>query len=148
MSLRPTRLALAAILALVAPLASAAAQGTPAPSPLQAPPGFQVPKDMTPYFLGLLVKGPKFTGANTPEEMEIMKQHLAYLRTQLEKGVYVVAGPATDAGRALGMMLVRATNADEARRIITADPAVQAGRFALELQAVMLPNMDAVKVRY
>ena len=46
------------VLLFAAPLALGAQQSKAAP-PMTAPPGFEIPKDMTPYYLAIYVAGPK-----------------------------------------------------------------------------------------
>jgi hypothetical protein len=48
------------------PLGAQQAVPTSAPSPPAVPPGFEVPKDMSTYYLALYVKGPKYSIDQTP----------------------------------------------------------------------------------
>ena len=49
-----------ATLVLAAPLALGAQESKATAPPMTAPPGFEIPKDMTPYFLAIYVAGPKY----------------------------------------------------------------------------------------
>jgi uncharacterized protein YciI len=52
----------------------------------------------------------------------------------------VVAGPFGDDGRLRGIFVFRVDSLDEARNLTQTDPAVQAGRLALELHPWLVPE--------
>ena len=132
---------------LVATPFSLGAQQQQAAAPL-APPGYEVPKDMTPYYLATYVRGPKFMANDSPEHQALTKQHLSFIRKMIEEKKYMLAGPFTGNGPQLGMAIISAPNADEAKRIASGDPAIAAGHMAVELRAAMLPSMSSLVVRY
>jgi uncharacterized protein YciI len=118
---------------------------TPMP-PIRRPP--DVPKNMQPYFVALLVKGPKPVEPNTPEHKKVFGGHLAHIRAMIEQGHYVLCGPFTDDGRVAGMCIVTAPSVEAARQFVVADPAVQAGVFEAEVHPAMLPSLGSVTVQY
>ena len=69
-----------------------------------------VPKNLRPYFLGLLRRGPRWNEIEGPEAAELLPRHLAYLREQSEAGRYKVAGPV------LNEITVRSEQGHQARR--------------------------------
>ena len=134
-------------LVVAAPLTLAAQQSAAAPMP-SAPPGFEIPKDMTPYYVALYVKGPKYTAAQSPEQLALMQQHLKYIRRMIEERKYMIAGPLLDGGDTQGLALISAPNAEEAKRIAEGDPAIAAGHLGVELHPAMLPSLATLVVKY
>jgi uncharacterized protein YciI len=88
--------------------------------------------EMTTYQVAFLRKGPKWTPAESPELQKLQEAHLAHIRSMAEKGKLLVAGPFTDGGDLRGMFVFRVDTLEEARALAEQDPAVQAGRLALE----------------
>jgi uncharacterized protein YciI len=85
------------------------------------------------YVVGFLRKGANW-GTRTKEESEhIQERHLANLRKMAEAGKLIVAGPFSDNGDLRGMLIFKVGSVEEARSLAEQDPAVQAGRLALEL---------------
>lgn len=107
-----------------------------------------IPKNMQPYFVVLLVKGPKPVQSNTPEHKKVFGGHLAHIRAMIEQRHYVLCGPFTDDDRVAGMCIVSAPSAETARKLVGADPAVQAGVFEAEVHPAMLPSLGSVVVQY
>ncbi len=120
---------------------SALAQAPPAaPSPSaesQWKPG-EPPPDMTTYYFMMLVKGPKWAPETSPALEQLMKDHLAHLRSMWLAGKLVVAGPLTDGGTIRGLLVFKVGSADEARALEAEDPAVKAGRLAIEVHPWMV----------
>jgi len=126
-----------------------AAQQTAAPNSASAmPPGYQIPKNMTTYYLALYVRGPKFMATDSPEHQALTKRHLSYIRRMIEEKKYMIAGPLVDDGPHLGIAIVAAPNADEAKRIANGDPAIVAGHMAIEMRAALLPSLSSLVVTY
>jgi uncharacterized protein YciI len=122
-----TRLWSALLMALVlAPVAPAADETAPA-----------MP-EMTTYYFGMLLKGPKWSAEDTPERTEIQKQHLAHLFKMHTEGRLVIAGPLLDDGPIRGLLVYKAASIDEARAFAEADPAVKAGRLKVEMHPWMV----------
>jgi len=105
-----------------------------------------IPKNLHPYFVALLVKGDRYTAEQTPELINLMRQHLAYIRSQTEKKAYVFAGPFSDEGMVAGMIVLRTGTRNEAEAILNQDPAVRAGQFKVELHSAMFPQIDSTAV--
>ena len=93
----------------------AAQQAAPATTP-SAPPGFEIPKDMTTYYVALYVKGPKHMATGSPEHTALTRRHLEYIRRMIEEHKYTIAGPLLDGGDTQGLAIISAPNADEAKR--------------------------------
>jgi hypothetical protein len=60
----------------------------------------------------------------------------------------VLAGPITDDGPLVGILIIAAKTAEEALAIATADPGVQSGRLAVEVRPVLLPSLKELKINY
>lgn len=98
-------------------------------------PSAQIP--MVNYQFGLLVRGPKWTAEQTPELQRLQADHLAHIRKMADSGKLVAAGPLGNSDYIRGILIFRADSMDEARAMAEADPAVKAGRLALELHPWM-----------
>jgi uncharacterized protein YciI len=85
------------------------------------------------YVIGFLRKGPNWGAGSKEEGQRIMEGHMANIRKMAETGKLLLAGPFGDDTDLRGMFLFRVNSLDEARNMVAADPAVQAGRFVLEL---------------
>ena len=103
-----------------------------------------VPRNIGPYFVGFLV-GPE---QPRPMSQELFIRHQNYMRGRFEAGVYRLAGPLTDGGQIHGIVILSARNAEEARAIVAADPAVQEGAMAVEVHPAMFPDLSALRVDY
>ncbi|HYV05878.1 MAG TPA: YciI family protein [Blastocatellia bacterium] len=94
----------------------------------------QEPKfEMGTFYLCLLVKGPKFNPAETPQSASWGPGHMKHVLGLIESGRVVISGPFTDSERIQGAMVTTAASASEARSWAEADPGVQAGHFAVEV---------------
>jgi len=107
-----------------------------------------VPKNLKPYFLGLLRRGPRWNETEGPAAAELLPRHLAYLREQSEARRYVVAGPVLDESEFAGVLLIAAETLESAMAIVQNDPGVRAGRLAVEIHPVLLPTLDGVRPLY
>jgi uncharacterized protein YciI len=67
----------------------------------------------------------------SPEEQEIMQRHFEYLKSLLEAGKLILAGPSLEPP--FGIIVLEADSEEEARRLIAADPSVAAGIQTPEL---------------
>lgn len=97
------------------------------------------PVEMTTYYLVLLTRGPKWTPEVTPEIEQLQKDHLANIQRLAESGKLLLAGPFTDGGTLRGVFLFKVGSLDEARALAENDPAVKAGRLAVELHPWLAP---------
>jgi uncharacterized protein YciI len=85
------------------------------------------------FQMALLKKGPKWTGAQTPETQHILHQHLVNVLALLDSGKAVAAGPFGDDTDLAGIFILRASSTEEAKTWVDADPAVKAGLFVAEM---------------
>jgi uncharacterized protein YciI len=107
-----------------------------------------VPKNLKPYFLGLLRRGPRWNEIEGPEAAELLPQHLAYLREQSEARRYRLAGPVLDESEFAGVLLISAETLEAATALAENDPGVRAGRLAVAVHPVLLPSLDGVQALY
>jgi uncharacterized protein YciI len=107
-----------------------------------------VPRNLKQYFLGFLVKGERWNDTEGAQAAELMPLQLAFLRQQMESGRYLVAGPVLDEGRLAGMMIIDAKTAEDAAALASMDPAVKAGRLAVEVYPTFLPALDNIHAEY
>jgi uncharacterized protein YciI len=91
------------------------------------------------YYLCLLCKGPAWTDESTPEVAALHAAHLAHLTRLRESGALISAGPVEENERVRGLSLFYTPSLEAARALAAADPAVQAGRFALEFYTWWMP---------
>ncbi len=105
-----------------------------------------VPQNLKSYYLGLLRKGERWNEVEGSEDLT--PRQLAFIREQVEAGVYKVAGPVVDGGEIVGMMLVEAPTPEDALAIASKDPAVQANRLTVEIYPTFLPSLDSLRVEY
>ena len=126
-------------------LAASAPPAVAAPK-VEMPPGIaaHVPADLRSYFVAF-----KTTPAVRKDmSPEVFEAHQAYIRRQIEKKVYMLVGPVTDGGRIRGLTILTAASIEEARRIVEADPAVQAKILEVEVRPAVFPNLDSLKIEY
>ena len=107
-----------------------------------------VPKNLKPYFLGLLRRGPRWNQTEGPEATELIERQLAYMREQSEAGRYLAAGPVVDESEFAGVLLISAETYQAALTLAENDPGVQAGRLTAEVHPVLLPDLDGVRAVY
>jgi len=98
------------------------------------------PQKSTTAYLAFLTRGPKWTPQSTPETQEIQKQHMANIQRLAETKKLVVAGPFGDNGTLRGIFVFRVGSLEEARQLAETDPAVQAGRLALDIHPWVVPE--------
>jgi uncharacterized protein YciI len=95
---------------------------------------------MTTAYLGFLKRGPKWTPERTAATEEIQKAHLANINRLAEMKKLVVAGPFGDNGELRGIFVFRVASIEEARSLAETDPAVKAGRLAIEMHPWLVPD--------
>jgi len=105
-----------------------------------------VPRNLKPYFLCLLRKGPQWN--RTEGNEDLMPNYLAWLRRETEARRILFAGPVTDGSDLIATAVVEAATAEEATTIATSNPAVLSGHFLAELHPCFLPALDGVRVEY
>lgn len=75
-----------------------------------------------------------FLLASTPEEDAIVGDHFQYLKALTEKGVVLLAGRTLHTDETShGLVVLEADSEQQARNVMTNDPAVKAGVFRAEL---------------
>ncbi|HUM12611.1 MAG TPA: YciI family protein [Myxococcaceae bacterium] len=82
------------------------------------------------------------------EKEGLLPKHLAFLRRMISERKVRLAGPFADEGKYLGIAVVAASSAEEAKGWMDQDPAVQAGFFDHEIHPAMLPSLDTLRIRY
>ena len=98
------------------------------------------PLKLTQIYLAFLTRGKKWTPEKTPTTEEIQKGHMANINRLAEMKKLVVAGPFGDNGRLRGIFVFRVASVEEAKVLTATDPAIQAGRLAMEIHAWMVPE--------
>jgi uncharacterized protein YciI len=86
------------------------------------------------YSFVLLRRGPRALEF-TEKELDLLQaQHLAHLGAMGERGVLVLAGPFSEqADETMRGFCLYRTDLEETRRLAESDPAVQAGRMAVDV---------------
>jgi uncharacterized protein len=98
------------------------------------------PLKLVPTYLAFLTRGEKWTPEKTPATEEIQKGHMANIHRLAEMKKLVAAGPFGDEGRLRGIFVFRVASLDEAKALTATDPAIQAGRFAMDVHQWMVPE--------
>ena len=98
------------------------------------------PLRLTKTFLAFLTRGEKWTPEKTPATEEIQKGHMANINRLAEMKKLIAAGPFGDNGRLRGIFVFRVDSLEEAKNLTASDPAVQAGRLAMDIHPWMVPE--------
>lgn len=98
------------------------------------------PLKLTQTYLAFLTRGEKWTPEKTPATEEIQKGHMANINRLAEMKKLVAAGPFGGNGRLRGIFVFRVGSLEEAKALTASDPAVQAGRLAMEIHPWMVPE--------
>ena len=91
-------------------------------------------------YLAFLTRGPKWTPERTPQTEEIQKAHMANINRLAETKKLVVAGPFGDNGQLRGIFVFKVASLEEAKELAATDPAVKAGRLALDVHTWQVPE--------
>lgn len=137
------------VLCLILGLALTVAVYLAAQAPAENPLAPYIPKNTKSYYLDLLMqKSPPAAEPREGERMEWMQKHLSYIRSQVEAGKFVLVGPITEESRLRGIAVIKADSLEEAQRIASGDPLVQAGKLEVEIHPVMLEDLSGVRFDY
>lgn len=98
------------------------------------------PLKLTKMYLAFLTRGEKWTPEKTPATEEIQKGHMANINRLAEMKKLIAAGPFGDNGRLRGIFVFRVDSLEEAKNLTATDPAVQAGRLAMDIHPWMVPE--------
>ena len=91
-------------------------------------------------YLAFITRGEKLTAEKTPATVEIQKGHMANINRLAEMKKLIAAGPFGDNGRLRGIFVFRVASLEEAKALTETDPAVQAGRLAMDIHPWMVPE--------
>ena len=98
------------------------------------------PLKLTKMYLAFLTRGDKWTAEKTPATEEIQKGHMANINRLAEMKKLIAAGPFGDNGRLRGIFVFRVDSLEEAKNLTATDPAIQAGRLAMDIHPWMIPE--------
>ena len=98
------------------------------------------PERMTTAYLAFLTRGEKWTPEKTPQTEAIQKAHMDNINRLAETKKLVVAGPFGDNGTLRGIFVFKVGSLEEAKALAETDPAVQAGRLALDIHPWQVPE--------
>ena len=90
------------------------------------------------YYFGLISRGPKWTAERTPETDKLQAGHMANINAMAKAGKLVIAGPFDNAGNYAGVFVFKVDTIEEAKALSAADPAVVAGRLAVDVHPWMV----------
>ena len=99
-----------------------------------------LPLKLTTAYLCLLNRGQKWTPEHTPATQQLQEAHLANIKRLATLKKLVVAGPFGDDGNLRGIFVFRVATLEEARSLAETDPAVQAGRLAIDMHPWLVPE--------
>ncbi|MDW3212228.1 MAG: YciI family protein [Reichenbachiella sp.] len=89
---------------------------------------------MKQYFMGFLMRVPDKPELDSAKVMEIQLAHQNYMSENAKTGTLLVAGPFGDDGDMRGIVIYDVATKAEADSIISNDPAVKAGRLAIDVK--------------
>jgi len=98
------------------------------------------PLKLVPMYFAFLTRGEKWTPEKTPATEEIQKGHMANINRLAEMKKLIAAGPFGDDGQLRGIFVFRVGSLDEAIALTATDPAVQAGRLAMDIHPWLVPE--------
>jgi uncharacterized protein YciI len=98
------------------------------------------PIKLTTAYLAFLKRGAKWTPEKTPATEELQKAHMANIHRLADMKKLVVAGPFGDNGNLRGIFVFKVDSLEEAKALAESDPAVKAGRLAIDLHPWLVPE--------
>lgn len=108
----------------------------------KTPPQF----DLDQYQFAFLKRGPNWTPGSTPETQKIQEGHMANINKMAQLGKLMAAGPMGGSGDIRGIFVFKVASMAEAKALAAEDPAIKAGRLALEWLTWMAPKGIGVKL--
>jgi uncharacterized protein YciI len=94
---------------------------------------------MESYQFGLIRRGTAWSPEQTPERERLQAGHMANIERLAAEGKLVMAGPMMDDGVLRGIFVYHVASRAEADTLVTTDPAVAAGRLAVDLYDLKMP---------
>jgi uncharacterized protein YciI len=91
------------------------------------------PPNMAAYYVGLLKRGARPSTDDKGAGTALQAEHLASLERRWREGTLVGAGPIAGNGDLRGILIITASDLERARAIAGDDPAVIAGRLAVDV---------------
>lgn len=85
------------------------------------------------YLIRLIPARAEVVAAPTEKEQKIIVEHFRHLQKAMADGKVLLAGPSVNGKDTFGLVVVEVANEAEAKVIMEADPAVQAGVFKGEV---------------
>jgi len=101
--------------------------------------GDEPPVPMSTYVFGILRRGPLWTAQRTPAADSLQAGHMANIQRMADEGALVGAGPFGGGGELRGLFIFRADSVAQVRPMAERDPAIRAGRLALDLYTWYAP---------
>jgi len=95
--------------------------------------------DVALYQLGLLRKGPNWTGERNALEDSLQTEHLRNMRRLYEDGLMIAAGPFEGGGDLSGLFVFGGASVDQIERETQRDPRIRTGRLTLDLHTWQAP---------
>ena len=99
-----------------------------------------VPMKLTTAYIGFLSRGPKWTPERTPATAALQEAHMANINRLAETKKLVMAGPFGDNGTLRGIFVFKVASLSEAKELAETDPAVKAGRLAIDVRPWQVPE--------
>lgn len=91
-----------------------------------------VPYKASTYYFCFLRRGPAWTPGESPELERLQEAHMQNIRSLAAAGMLVAAGPFSDNGELRGIFVFKTRSLQDAEDLAKSDPAVKAGRLAVE----------------
>ncbi|WP_069131952.1 YciI family protein [Rhodohalobacter halophilus] len=99
---------------------------------------------MQKYFIVFLKSGEN-RSQSQEEAMRLQQEHLNYLGSLYEDGIIVLNGPTGDGGEIRGFSVYSVATLEEAEKLASEDPMVQAGMLQVEVKPWWLAKGSVVK---